>query len=289
MATDFSTVVENAGKSVVRVDSRRHRASSGVVWAPNRVVTVAHALRGEDEVVVGVEGAEHKAKLKGIDRSTDLALLEVDGSLTPGSFDDGAGVKVGQPVALLARPGETVRATSGIVSVRGNKPWRAPRGGEIDRYLEADAQHQPGFSGGPLVSADGKILGITTTGLVRGTSLTIPVPTIRRVIAQLEQHGQVRRSYLGLSMQPVQLPDDVKQITQEEIGLLVIGLEKGGPADKAGILYGDTLLHLGDDTVKTLEDLYAYLRSDHVGQTVPVKLYRQGKIENLQITLGAKP
>src|SRR5207302_7907345 len=106
---------------------------------------------------------------------------------------------------------------------------------------------------------------------------------------QLEQHGQVRRSYLGLSMQPVQLPDDVRALTQEEIGLLVIGLEKGGPADKAGILYGDTLLHLGDDTVKTLEDLYAYLRSDHVGQSVPVKLYRQGKVENLQITLGAKP
>jgi S1-C subfamily serine protease len=99
----------------------------------------------------------------------------------------------------------------------------------------------------------------------------------------------VRQGYLGVSMQPVSLPEAVKQATGEEIGLLVIGVEKGGPAEQAGIAYGDTLLHLGDDTVKTLEDLYSYLRSDHVGQQVPVRLWRNGKLETLQLTLGAKP
>src|SRR5437879_808739 len=102
MPTDFSAVVESVGKSVVRVEGRHRRPGSGVVWAPNRVVTVAHALRGEDEVVVGLEGAEHKAKVKGRDPTTDLALLEVDAALTVGSFDDGADAKVGQSVALLA-------------------------------------------------------------------------------------------------------------------------------------------------------------------------------------------
>jgi serine protease Do len=115
------------------------------------------------------------------------------------------------------------------------------------------------------------------------------VPTVRRVVGQLESFGQVRRSYLGLSMQPVKLPEDVQKATQEEIGLLVVGIEKGGPGEKAGIAYGDTILHLGDDTVRSLEDLYAYLRQDHVGQTIPVKLYRQGKVETLQVTLGARP
>jgi S1-C subfamily serine protease len=289
MATDFSSVVSSLSSSVVRVEGRRNRPGSGVVWSPNRIVTVARAVFRDDDVTVGIEGVEHKARIKGIDVNTDLALLEIDAALTPAPLDDGENVRVGQPVALLARPGETVRATAGIVSVRGNKPWRSPRGGEINRYLEADAAHQSGFSGGPLVSLDGKVLGITTTGLLRGTSLTIPVPTVRRVVGQLESFGQVRRSYLGLSMQPVKLPDDVQKATGEEIGLLVVGIEKGGPGDKAGVVYGDTILHLGDDTVRSLEDLYAYLRQDHVDQTIPVKLYRQGKVETLQLTLGARP
>lgn len=286
---DFSSVVETTGKSIVRVEGRRTRPSSGVVWAPNRIVTVAKAIERDGDLVIGLEGVEYKAKLKGRDPSTDLALLEVDAALTAAQLDDGASAKVGQPVLLLARPGETVRATSGIISARGNKPWRTPRGGELDRYLESDAAHQPGYSGGALVAADGKVLGITSTGHLRGTSLTIPVPTVRRVVAQLEQHGQVRRSYVGLSLQPVRLPDDVQKTTGEEIGLLVVGVEKGGPGDKAGIAYGDTVLHLGDDTVKTLEDFYAWLRSDRVGQTVPAKVYRNGKVDTVQVTLGAKP
>jgi serine protease Do len=109
------------------------------------------------------------------------------------------------------------------------------------------------------------------------------------VLSALEQHGQIRKSYLGLSMQPVRLPDDVQKATGEEIGLLVVGLEKGGPADKAGIAYGDTILHLGDANVKTLEDLYAYIRADHVGETVAAKVYRNGKVDTVQITLGARP
>jgi S1-C subfamily serine protease len=286
---DFSSIVEAAGKSIVRVEGRRTRPSSGVVWAPNRIVTVAHAIEHDGELAVGLEGVEHKAKLRGRDAGTDLALLEIDTALIPASFDDGEQAKVGHEVAVLARPGETVRATAGIVSARGNKPWRSPRGGEIDRYLESDAAHQPGYSGGALVSAAGKVLGITTTGLIRGTSLTVPVPTVRRVLAQLEAHGQVRKSYIGLSLQPVRLPDDVQKQTSEEIGLLVVGVEKGGPGDRAGIAYGDTVLHLGDDTVKTLEDFYAWLRTDRVGQTFPAKVFRNGKVDTVQVTLGARP
>jgi S1-C subfamily serine protease len=288
LSETLAKIVESTGKSVVRVNARR-RPFSGVVWSANEVVTVHHGLEHADEITVSIGDAQHKAKVKGRDPSTDLALLEVEGSLPPAIFDDGASLKVGNLVLLLARPGETVRATSGIVSAQGHKTWRSHRGGEIDRYLESDAQHQPGYSGGPLVGLDGKVLGLTTTGLLRGTSLSIPTPTLKRVIAQLQQHGKVRSSYLGASLQPLQLPDDVKAATGEDVGLVVVAVEKGGPADQAGLLYGDTVLHLGDATVKTAEDLYAYLRADHVGQQVPVKLFRGGKVETLQITLGARP
>ncbi len=285
----LSQVVESTGKSVVRIQGRR-RPFSGIAWSATEVVTVHHALQHvEGEVVVGVEGAEYQARIKGSDPSTDIALLEIDGALSPATFDDGAGLKVGNLVLRLGRPGQSVRATSGIIGTQGKTPWRTHRGGEVDRYLESDAAHQPGFSGGALAGLDGKVLGMTTTGLLRGTSLTLPSLTLKRVVAQLQQYGRVRQSYLGLSMQPLVLADDVKQITGEEVGLVVIAIEKGGPADLAGLTYGDIVLHLGDATVKTVEDLFAFLRGDHVGQAVPVKFFRQGKVATVQVTLGARP
>lgn len=288
LSETLAKVVETVGKSVVRVEAGR-RPFSGLAWSTKEVVTVLHGIHG-DAITVAIDGVEHKATLKGADPTTDLALLEVDGAtLTPAIFDDLSATKVGHLAIRLARPGETVRATAGIVQALGKKPWRTHRGGEIDRYLESDAVHQPGFSGGPLAGLDGKVLGLTTTGLLRGTSLNVPAATLKRVVGQLQAHGKVRQSWLGLSMQPLQLPDDVKAATGEDVGLVVVSVEKGGPADQAGILYGDTILHLGDASVKTLEDLYAYLRADHVGQQVPVKLYRQKQVQTVQVTLGAKP
>lgn len=289
LSQTLSQVVESTGKSVVQVQAGR-RPFSGIAWSAKEVLTVHHGLRHQNgELIIKVDGVELKAKVKGSDPATDLALLEVDGALTPAAFDDGAALKVGNLVLRLGRPGETVRATAGIVSAQSHKAWRSHRGGEIDRYLESDATHLPGFSGGPLVGLDGKVLGMTSTGLLRGTSLSIPTPTLKRVVAQLQQHGRIRQSYLGLSMQPIALPDDVKQATGEEVGLVVVAVEKGGPAELAGIVYGDTVLHLGDATVKTLEDLYAYLRADHAGQQVPVKLFRSGAVQTVQVTLGARP
>jgi serine protease Do len=287
LSTTLTTVVENVGKSVVRVEGAGRRSFSGIAWSPTNVITSARPIQ-RDEFSVFVEDQEFKARVVGYDVGTDLALVSVDGALTPATFSD-APAKVGQLVLMLARPGLTVRATSGIISAVGHKPWRSQRGGEVERYLEADAPHQPGFSGGPLVSLEGAVLGMTSTALVRGTSLTVPTVTVRRVVEQLLTHGKLRKSWLGLSMQPVALPDEVQAVTGEELGLLVVQVAAGGPAEQAGIKYGDTLLHLGDDSVKTLEDLHSYLAGDHVGQAVPAKLFRGGKVEQLQVTLGVRP
>lgn len=287
LSETLSAVVERTGKSVVRIEGGRRRAVSGLVWSPKQLVTVAHGLHG-DTAQVTADGRTLTARVKGRDETTDLALLEVDEALPSATFDDGDSLKVGQLVLRLARPGESVRATSGIVSVVGRKAWRSRRGGEISFFLESDAPHQPGFSGGPLVDLEGRVLGLTSTGLLPGTSVSIPSATLRRVVTQLEQHGRVRRSHLGLRLQPVWLPDDVKTSTGEEVGLLVTGVEKGGPADRAGISYGDTVLHLGDDSVRTLEDLYLYLRADHVDQQVPVKVFRNGQVTTSQVTLGGR-
>lgn len=284
----LSNVVETVGRSVVRVEGGRRRPTSGLVISPTRVVTVAHGLMAE-EVSVSAGQEPLKARVKGRDLTTDLALLELEGELPYTGLDDGSGARVGHLVLKLARPGETVRATSGIIGTAGAGPWTTPNGGTYARYLESDAPHAPGFSGGPLVAMDGAVLGLTSSGVLRGVSLTIPGATVKRVVDQLEAHGKVRRSYLGVEMQPVRLPDDVRQHTGEEVGLIIMKVQKDGPADRAGVRYGDTLLHLGDDSVKTLEDLGSYLRADHVGQQIPVKLWREGKLETLQLTLGERP
>jgi S1-C subfamily serine protease len=287
VSQSLANVVENTGKSVVRVEGGARRSVTGVVWSPKQIVTVARGVRGEEALVV-IDGQELKAKVKGRDETTDVALLELEQPLPPATFDDGAGLKVGQIVVRLGRPGETVRATSGIVSTVGKKSFKSERGGEVDFFLDTDAPHQPGFSGGPLVDLEGRVLGLMTSGVLRGEEIALPTRTLRRVVANLEKHGRVRRSYLGVVMQPVRLPTDVQQTTGEEIGLLVTDVAKDGPAEKGGIKYGDTVLHLGDDSVRTLQDLYDYLRADHVDQQVPVKLFRDGQVLTQQVTLGAK-
>lgn len=281
LSETLSSVVQSTGQSVVRVEDRRGRVVTGIVWSSKQIITVARPIDGA-KLTVTVDGKEVEATYKGHDGATNLALLELAEPLTPASFDEGDTLKVGQLVLRLARPGETIRATSGILSAVAHKAFQTRRGGSIDLCVETDAPMNEGFEGGPLVDLQGRVIGLNSG------SITVPTKTLRRVVASLEQHGKVRRSYLGVSLQPVQLPEPVRASTGEEIGLLVTAVEKDGPAEKAGIQYGDTVLHLGDDTVKTLQDLYAYLRADHADQQVPVKVFRNGQVVTQQVTLGGR-
>ncbi|MBI3185614.1 MAG: trypsin-like peptidase domain-containing protein [Myxococcales bacterium] len=289
LSEKLASAVESAGKSVVRVEGRRHRPASGVVFSPGAVVTAAHVLERAEDIAVSLGEKSVSARLAGQDPGVDLAVLKLDSELgSPAAFGEAANLKVGHLVLMLARPGMTVRATSGIVSALGERPWRAPSGAELARYLESDALHQPGYSGGPLVGLDGKALGINTSGLLRGVSLTVPSETVKRIADQLLAEGAVKKGFLGLSAQPLALPDSVRGQTGEEVGLLVLSVEPGGPAEKAGIHFGDTILRLGGDEVQSLADLQAFLRAGHLGETVPVKLYRSGQVVDLSITIGER-
>src|SRR2546425_1212938 len=207
LSNDLAEVVERGGTSVVRVESSR-TPGSGVVWSADGVIVAAsHSVEGDEGIEVGLpDGSTTPATLVGRDPTTDVAALRVSTTgLAVPSWADPSGIKVGHLVLALSRPGRSVRASLGIVSVRG-EAWRTPSGGRLDHYVQTDLVRHPGFSGGLLVGAGGEALGLNTSGLLRGATLAVTSPTLRRVVEALLAHGQVRRGFVGVGTYPVRLP-----------------------------------------------------------------------------------
>lgn len=286
-----AAIVETAGRSIVRVEARRRLPASGFIWSADGVIVTAHHVVEQDEnIAVGLaDGKSVSAKLAGRDPTTDLAVLRAQAAnltpLAPANFEN---LRVGHLVLALARPGQSVQATLGIVSALGDK-WRTPMGGLLDRYLQTDIMMYPGFSGGALVDAGGQVVGLNTSALLRDISITVPIPTLKRVVETLLTHGRVRRGYLGIGAQPVRLPEAVKQQLNQETGLLLLSVEPASPADKGGLVLGDTIVALDGQPVRHLDHLMALLGSDRIGQAVPVRVLRGGQVQELKVTIGEQP
>ncbi|HEY0464752.1 MAG TPA: trypsin-like peptidase domain-containing protein [Polyangiaceae bacterium] len=235
-AQDFSNAladaVERVSASVVRIETGRRRPASGLVWsAEGLIVTTAHSLEREDGLEVILESGEaHAAALLGADLSSDIALLRVEAKDLP-VVERAAGesVRRGQLVLALSRPGRTVRSNLGVVSALSDQ-WRAPGGGKIERYIQSDVSVETGFSGGALIDASGRLIGLNSAGLLRGTALTLATVTIERVVGALLSHGQIQRGYLGVSSTAARLPQGLSEATGQRVGLVVTGLQPSGPA-----------------------------------------------------------
>ncbi|MBI1880570.1 MAG: trypsin-like peptidase domain-containing protein [Chloroflexi bacterium] len=229
LSNALAQTVATASPSIVRVEARRRLAASGIVWsADGLIVTAHHTVETEDNIQVGLpDGQTVAAALVGPEPSTDLAVLRsVAKNLSP-LAPAAESAQVGHLVLALGRPGQTVQATLGIISALGNN-WRTSIGGLIDQYVQTDVVMYPGFSGGPLVSAAGQLLGLNTSALMRGISLTVPTITLNRVAEMLVKHGKVRRGYLGVNTQPVRLPAALAQQLGQETGLLLVAVEPVG-------------------------------------------------------------
>src|SRR5579859_6593368 len=287
LSNALADTVEAASKGVVRVEARRRLPATGIVWSADGVIVTAHhVVEREDNLVVGLPNGETaEARFVGRDPSTDLAVLRTDAkgiTALPQATPDT--LRVGHLVLALGRPGADILSTLGIVSALG-EAWRSRSGGQFDRYLQTDVAMYPGFSGGPLVDASGNVLGLNTSSM-GDVSLTIPTPTIQRVVQSLLTHGKVKHGYLGVGAQPVRLPDALKEKLGQETGLLLASVESGSPADKGGLLLGDTLVGMAGQPVRHMDDLSGLLNGDRVGTAVPVKIIRGGNIQEMTITIG---
>jgi S1-C subfamily serine protease len=292
--TDFSNgltaAVEKAGTSTILVDARKRYPASGIAYANDLVLTADHVVTREDDIKVLLpDGKSLNATIAGRDPGSDLALLRLaEKSLTPAKTS--ASIKVGQLVLALGRPNSAgMQASWGIVTAISG-PARTFRGGLLDEYVQTETTPYPGFSGGPLVNAEGEVLGLNTSGLTRGSSLTIPVKVAWRIADALAKHGTVRRGYLGVRTQPVDVPEAARTALKREQshGLLVLWLEEEGPAEKAGLLVGDILVAISGQAVGDADDLFAALNSETVGKSIAVEVLRGGRPETISVTVGER-
>jgi S1-C subfamily serine protease len=293
LSNTLAAAVENAGRATVAVNARRHTPSSGVHWRPGVIVTADHTLEREEGVTVTLpDGRTVPATVAGRDSGSDLAVLKVEGvDLPQADIADGDALKVGHIVLAVARPGETgLHASMGAISAVGGA-WRTWSGGQIDQLVRPDLTLYPGFSGGPLVDAQGRVAGINTSGLSRSMTLTIPASTVNRVVEQLLTKGRIARGYLGLGLQRVRVPDNLKASLNlaGNDGLIVVSVESGGPGDNAGVLVGDIVVSLGGKSVANTDDVQALLGPDQVGSAIPAQIVRGGALTEAQITVGERP
>jgi serine protease DegQ len=293
--TNFSDAlagaVETAAQAVVSVNARQRLSSTGVLWRAGIVVAADHTIEREEDLTVTLpDGSTSAATLVGRDPSTDLAVLKIDNTTAaPAQIGDTSAVKVGHYVIALGRAGGTLSASGGVVSAIGN--GRTGSGSQIDHLLRPDLTMYPGFSGGPLVDAQGQVVGITTSHLSRAGAVAIPTATVNTVVDQLTTRGKIARGYLGVSMQPVRIPDAIKTALSLTTngGLIVIAVEPGSPAEQGGLLIGDILLSIEGAALNDTSDVQSLLGPDKVGKPVAIRVVRGGADATVNVTVGERP
>jgi S1-C subfamily serine protease len=288
-SNDLAAAVEHAARSIVAVHARPRLPSTGLHWRPGVVVTADHTVRVEEEIrVAWADGRSARAALVGRDPGTDLAVLRISETDWPvADVGDGAMLRIGHVVLAI---GHGPRASWGVVSALGGA-LRTWRGGEVDRFVRADLVLYPGFSGGPLVDAAGKVAGLVTSGLSRRLELAVPASTVSRVVDELVATGRISRGYLGLGLQPVDLPASfrVSAPGAREHALIVVNVEEDGPAARAGVMLGDLLMALESVPLRDPDDVQRAIAGQRPGTAVSVSLIRGGMPLELAVTLGERP
>jgi S1-C subfamily serine protease len=230
------------------------------------------------------------ARLRGRDSGTDLAVLETDASgLRPLEFAGEIALKPGQLALAVGRTANTGPIASfGIISgVSGE--WKTWRGGKIDPFVRLNIAAYPTLSGGAVLDAGGNLIGLVSTGLSRSSVFAVTRATIDRIAGKLSQQGYVSRGFLGVSLQPVELPSQIKEKLEQDAGIMLVGIEPEGPAAIAGLILGDVLVAADDNSLAQPEALADLLERTPAGQIVKFKVLRAGAVQDLGVRIGERP
>ena len=277
-------VAETLRPAVVNLRAGKGRdggTGSGVLFAPDGfLLTNAHVVRGFQRPRIRLhDGREIEGHLVGIDPWTDLAVVQAESSGLPfAELGDSAKLRVGQLVVAIGSPfGFESTVTAGVVSALG-RTLRTLTGHLVDNVIQTDAALNPGNSGGPLVDARGRVIGINTAIIApaQGICFAIPANMARDIVPQLLKHGKVLRGYLGLHGRNVPLPISTRRQhgLSQESAVQVAAVETDAPADQAGILEDDIIIALGDRTVTGIDDLHRLLTELPIAVPTPIVLLR---------------
>jgi S1-C subfamily serine protease len=289
LSTEMADAVAAAAPAVVQCHGRR-RPASGLVYADDVVVTTTRALGGEDDLHVRrPDGRAFDAELVGWDPTTSLAVLRVAG-LGVGSISLAtAPARVGHLALAVARSwSNALTASAGIVSVIGG-PLPTGRRRAIDEVIRTTAPMHDGFAGGALLDTTGGLVGVATAAAIRGLGVVIPAAIAWKTAATLLEHGRVKRGYLGLAGQRVELAADQPGMSGRQEGLLVVAVTAASSAAAAGVLIGDLILAFDGTPIGSPEDLLDALAGDRVGRSVKLNVVRGGSPLELTVTVGERP
>lgn len=289
LSNAMAAAAEKVGASTVMVNARRRMPATGIAYSADLILTANHVVEREEGITVTLsDGSEASATVTGRDHGTDLALLRLERPLaTPAETSQEA--KVGQLVLALGRPSnEGIEASLGVISAMGGPVHT--RHGAIDKYIRTDTTPFPGFSGGPLVDADGRVVGLNTSGFGHGAALTIPADLAWKVAEQLAQHGSVRRGYLGVRSQGAEISTAAQTALKREqaTGLVLIGIEKDSPAEAAGLMVGDVIVAINGQPVQNHDELFARLSGDVIDKPTPVEVLRGGQPQSVAVKIGVR-
>jgi S1-C subfamily serine protease len=282
--------VETVGPAVVNVHRGDAGAGSGVIFTPDGLVlTNHHVVHGAPRVeVILPDGRTMRTDVIGQDAATDLAVLRMDATVPWARFGDSRRLRVGQVAIAIGNPyGFQHSVTSGVISALG-RSLRSQSGRLIDDIIQTDASLNPGNSGGPLVTTRGEVVGINTAMIrpAQGLCFAIGINTARFVASRLIRDGRIRRAYIGIAGQNVDVPRALARANQLAISTAVrVGsIEPNSPSARAGLEKGDIVYAMGGAAVAGIDDLHRILNEERINTAVEVSLIRKGERRTLSLT-----
>jgi serine protease Do len=281
-----SMLISKVSKSVVSVNAQMSRGTGVVLTSDGYIVTCNHVLAGCSTVKVGQGEKTFNAKIVGSDPYNDVALLKAEkGEFTPIEMGDSEKLNVGQYVLALANPfnRQQTTATTGIVT-SVNSTIRGWRGTQMENIIATDAQLNPGFSGGPLIDVQGRIIGLNTA-YVWQRGIAIPINKVKVIADRLMTGKTLQKGYLGIVANTVRIPQEIAEQAglEQESGVMIFSVEPGSPARKAGLAMGDVLIQFNGKPVTDFYDLPRLLAEEVIGKETTIVIIHRETILELTI------
>ena len=273
-----SVLIAKISESVVSIKAQMSHGTGVILTKDGYIVTCNHVLSGCNAVKIGQGEKTFNAKIVGIDPYNDVALLKAEkGEFTPIKMGDSEKLNVGQYILALANPFNRNQptATSGMVT-SVNSTIRGWRGTHMENIIATDAQLTPGFSGGPLVDVEGRLIGINTA-YVWQRGIAIPVNKVKAIADRLMTGRVAQRGYLGIIANTVAIPEEIVEQAglEQETGVMIFSVETGSPARRAGLAMGDVLVKFNGKPVTDFYDLPRLLAEDVIDKETKLTIIRR--------------